>query len=63
MIHFKSCERCKGDVAQTSDWYGEYLQCMQCGWAKDVSGDPLTGLIRSVIEPAREAVLANCKSS
>ncbi len=31
MIHFKSCERCKGNVAQTSDWYSEYLQCMQCG--------------------------------
>ena len=49
MIHFKSCERCKGDVAQTSDWYGEYLQCMQCGCAMDVTRDPLAGLIRSVI--------------
>jgi hypothetical protein len=63
MINFKSCERCKGDVAQTSDWYGENLQCMQCGWAKDVSGDLLAGLIRSVIEPAREAALANRKAS
>ena len=63
MIHFKSCERCKGDVAQTSDWYGEYLQCMQCGCAMDVTRDPLAGLIRSVIEPAREAVLANRKAS
>mgnify|MGYP001808245254 FL=1 len=29
----------------------------------DVSRDPLAGLIRSVIEPAREAVLANRKAS
>ena len=63
MIHFKSCERCKGDVTQTGDWYGEYVKCMQCGWSKDVSGDPLAGLIRSVIDPARAAVLAARKAS
>ena len=58
MIHFKACARCKGDVTVTNDWYGEYLHCMQCGWSKDVSGDPLAGLIHSVIEPARAAVMA-----
>ena len=57
MIHFKSCERCKGDVTVINDWYGEYLQCMQCGWSKDLSGDPLAGLIQSVIGPAQEWVM------
>ena len=58
MIQFKSCARCKGDVNVTKDWYGEYLQCMQCGWSKDTSGDPLAGLIESVIAPAREAIMS-----
>jgi hypothetical protein len=47
MIQFKSCPRCQGDVHVNSDWYGEYQNCLQCGWSKDTSGDPLTRLMET----------------
>lgn len=30
-IYFKACPRCHGDVAELSDIYGAYLDCLQCG--------------------------------
>ena len=41
MLYLKSCIRCKGDVHLNSDWYGEVMTCLQCGWSKDVSPDTL----------------------
>ena len=31
------------------DWHGDYMQCIQCGWYKDTSGDPLEGLVASAM--------------
>ena len=44
MIYFKSCPRCEGDVNVRTDWYGEYMECLQCGWSKDTSQDVLSRL-------------------
>ena len=34
---FKSCPRCHtGDVFLRRDHYGWYLDCLQCGWVKDL---------------------------
>ncbi len=36
MILFKSCPKCGGgDLAQTVDMFGTYLQCIQCGFTRD----------------------------
>ena len=35
MIHFKSCPRCKGDMYDGRDVYGEYRECLQCGFILD----------------------------
>ena len=32
MIHFKACPRCRGDVHVSSDIYGRYMECLQCGY-------------------------------
>ena len=37
MIHFKSCPRCQGDVQTTSDMYGAYKDCLQCGYMRDIA--------------------------
>ena len=38
---FKACQRCAGDLRETSDVYGRYMQCIQCGNVVDISSEPL----------------------
>ena len=53
MLRLKGCERCGGDVSMGQDWHGDYLQCIQCGWYKDTSGDPLQGMVDSAMATLR----------
>ena len=51
VVNFKACERCHGDVQRARDMYGEYLQCLQCGFMKDIpivryGGAPAKGRLR-----------------
>ena len=41
MMLFKACQRCGGDLRETSDIYGRYMQCIQCGNVKDLPSEPL----------------------
>ena len=37
MILFKSCPKCMtGDLIKSRDMFGEYLECIQCGFMKDL---------------------------
>ena len=31
MLWRKSCPRCRGDLVVESDFYGQYVSCIQCG--------------------------------
>jgi transcription initiation factor TFIIIB Brf1 subunit/transcription initiation factor TFIIB len=31
MLLRKSCPRCRGDLVMESDFYGQYVSCIQCG--------------------------------
>ena len=52
-IWFKACPRCKqGLVVFEKDIYGEHIQCLQCGYMKDVNDESeavsiITGAVRS----------------
>ena len=35
MLYLKACPRCDGDVHVNRDVYGEYRQCLQCGYTED----------------------------
>jgi hypothetical protein len=37
VVQFKSCPRCRGDLQTIVDMYGEYRQCLQCGYALNVN--------------------------
>ena len=36
MIMFKACPRCQGDMHQNRDMYGEYRECLMCGYMADI---------------------------
>ncbi|HEU0021301.1 MAG TPA: hypothetical protein VFR55_06475 [Dehalococcoidia bacterium] len=40
MIVFKGCPRCQGDLYLNQDMYGKYLNCLQCGYTRDLAGQP-----------------------
>ena len=35
---FKACPRCKGDLSVNRDLYGNYKECLQCGYMVDIKG-------------------------
>ena len=38
MVLFKSCPKCMtGDLIKAEDMFGAYLECMQCGFVKDLT--------------------------
>jgi Zn ribbon nucleic-acid-binding protein len=40
MLHFKSCPKCtSGTIENNSDAHGNYLQCLNCGFMRDVPKD------------------------
>ncbi len=36
MIQLKACPRCGGDIKHSGDIYGNYAECLQCGFMKDI---------------------------
>ncbi len=32
MLWTKKCSRCSGDLHMDSDMYGQYIDCLQCGY-------------------------------
>jgi hypothetical protein len=36
MMLFKACPRCNGDLRETTDLYGRYVSCIQCGHTRDL---------------------------
>ena len=37
MMWLKACPRCRGDLVLDSDYYGNYVSCIQCGASLDKS--------------------------
>ena len=54
MLQLKSCPRCTGDVVVGEDWHGAYRQCLQCGWYKDTSNDPVRNLAQAALADLME---------
>jgi len=36
MLTHKQCPKCKGNMYKSTDYYGSYEQCLQCGYTYDV---------------------------
>ena len=47
---FKACPRCQGDMHETSDMYGRYNHCIQCGHIVDLPSEPLGGSMKVAVK-------------
>ncbi len=50
MIQFRSCPRCKGDLHMDWDDYGMFLNCLQCGFYRDLSEEETAGIKRGKVK-------------
>ena len=39
MFFFKACPKCHGDLYVDSDSYGSFVECLQCGFLRDMEVD------------------------
>ena len=55
MMYLKACPRCKGDMHDNRDMYGEYKECLQCGYMVDIEKPNSLFSTRSLEEKKRAA--------
>ncbi len=36
MLNLKGCPKCQGALYLASDMYGKYVNCLQCGFTRDL---------------------------
>ena len=63
LVKTRACKRCGGDLSLERDWYGTYLECIQCGasWSKSdlINAVPKVASERQMVETAKAA--GSCK--
>ena len=53
VVRFRACPRCSGDMNLRSDHYGEYHECLQCGFVRDLERElPLS--LKVTIQKGRQ---------
>lgn len=57
MMMFKACPRCGGDIRETSDMYGAYVSCVQCGHSADIQEQRMvtTPVLHQIVEQKHAA--------
>ena len=56
MIYFKGCPKCGGDLCSREDQYGKFLNCLQCGYLKDLLADSPNRLEAPANKPVKAPV-------
>ncbi len=57
MLLLRACPKCKGDVVRETDHYGSYMQCVQCGYLRDIA-EPAKPRLAVVEAEERDALMA-----
>lgn len=52
MLKLKGCPKCQGSLYLATDMYGRYINCLQCGFTKDL---PDTMAQAKPVEPEKHA--------
>ncbi|MDP6666072.1 MAG: hypothetical protein QF357_01590 [Dehalococcoidia bacterium] len=59
MLHFKSCPKClTGTVEHNFDAHGEYAQCLNCGFMRDVPRGASSSEVERALAGWRSELLA-----
>ena len=56
MLKLKGCPKCQGALYLASDMYGKYINCLQCGFTKDLPEVPVQPVAAQATEPAFQPV-------
>ena len=48
MVFYKSCPKCHGDMDQRQDMYGDFRECLQCGYTQEVGRRPEGTLVEGL---------------
>ena len=56
MLELKACPRCAGDLYKNRDLYGNYVECLQCGYMKDLP--EASALLKSRLNRRRKCCMA-----
>ena len=51
---FRACQRCGGDLRESSDLYGSYNQCVQCGHTVDLPAKQARVAVKTAARVQRE---------
>ncbi len=51
---FRACTRCGGDLRESSDLYGCYNQCVQCGHTVDLPAKQMRVTVKTPVRATRE---------
>jgi len=55
MLHFKSCPKCtSGTIENNSDAHGSFLQCLNCGFQRDIADDISEKSVKSILKQWRK---------
>jgi hypothetical protein len=59
MLHFKSCPKCTtGTIEKNFDAHGSYLQCLNCGFMRDVDEAAPDKAVKSMLARWRKELHA-----
>ena len=51
MLKLKGCPKCQGALYLASDMYGKYVNCLQCGFSKDLPESPAQAVVAAPTRP------------
>ena len=57
LIKLKSCPRCNGDLFLDWDQHGRYVECLQCGYVRNLRSHP--DVEQQLAEEEKEPALAD----
>ena len=57
MLFLKCCPRCKGDIYVENDTYGHFMECLQCGFSRDLPDTKARAVAEEPDRPAEVVAL------
>jgi len=56
MLKLKGCPRCQGTLTLASDMYGRYVNCLQCGFTRDLPDALPSAKAAAPVAPELQAI-------